>query len=270
MNYNEVLNCIEKYVIDFFSAGKCASFCFHNEEHTKSVVAAAKEMSVFYNLSEEDRFIVLSAAYLHDLGYAAGGAKNHENRSAQIARECLTKEQVPQDVIQKIEACILSTQIPQNPKNLLEQIICDADLFHFGTSAFTERNKLMHVEAEKETGLKIDKNFWRSGSIRLLEEHKYHTTYAQDKLNEGKAQNIKALQKKKNRAETEAKSNRKPERGIETMFRITASNSQRLSDMADNKANILLTVNSIILSLVVSVLLRSLDKTHISFFQLLF
>ena len=47
-------------------------------------------------------------------------------------------------------------------------------------------------------------------------------------------------------------------------FRITSSNNQRLSDMADNKANILLTVNSIILSLVVTVLLRRLDnETHL-------
>jgi len=54
----------------------------------------------------------------------------------------------------------------------------------------------------------------------------------------------------------------RPERGIETMFRITSSNNQRLSDMADNKANILLTVNSIILSVVAAGLLRKLDSNQ--------
>src|SRR5262249_48613049 len=50
-----------------------------------------------------------------------------------------------------------------------------------------------------------------------------------------------------------------PERGIETMFRITSGNNQRLSDMADGKAHILITVNSIILSAIISLVLRKLD-----------
>jgi hypothetical protein len=60
--------------------------------------------------------------------------------------------------------------------------------------------------------------------------------------------------------EVETEKLKKPERGIETMFRITSANSQRLSDMADNKSNILLTVNSIILSIIVAVLLKALDS----------
>ncbi len=52
----------------------------------------------------------------------------------------------------------------------------------------------------------------------------------------------------------------KPDRGIETMFRTTSGNHLSLSQMADNKANILITINSIILSVVVSVLLRKLEE----------
>jgi hypothetical protein len=51
----------------------------------------------------------------------------------------------------------------------------------------------------------------------------------------------------------------KPERGIETMFRISSSNQMRLSKMADRKAHIMITVNAIILSAVISLLLRKLD-----------
>src|SRR6478609_1339450 len=45
------------------------------------------------------------------------------------------------------------------------------------------------------------------------------------------------------------------------MFRVSSSNHQRLSDMADNKSQIMITVNSIILSAVISLLLRKLDDT---------
>jgi hypothetical protein len=57
-----------------------------------------------------------------------------------------------------------------------------------------------------------------------------------------------------------SKENDKPEKGVETMFRISSGNHQRLSDMADKKAHIMITVNSIILSAVISLVLRKLDS----------
>jgi len=57
-----------------------------------------------------------------------------------------------------------------------------------------------------------------------------------------------------------AKNKDRPDKGIETMFRITSHNNQRLSDMADKKAHILITVNSIILSAIISLVLRKLDE----------
>lgn len=51
-----------------------------------------------------------------------------------------------------------------------------------------------------------------------------------------------------------------PTRGIETMFRLTSKNHMELSAMADNKANIMISINSIILSVMVSVLIRKLEE----------
>jgi len=52
----------------------------------------------------------------------------------------------------------------------------------------------------------------------------------------------------------------KPDRGIETMFRTTSKNHMELSAIADNKANIMISINSIILSVMVSVLIRKLEE----------
>jgi hypothetical protein len=51
-----------------------------------------------------------------------------------------------------------------------------------------------------------------------------------------------------------------PERGIETMFRVALRNHITLSDIADTKANILLSVNAIIISMVLSNLVSKLDN----------
>ena len=49
-------------------------------------------------------------------------------------------------------------------------------------------------------------------------------------------------------------------KGIQTMLRLTSENHLKLSEMADHKANILISVNSIIISVILSVLLRKLQE----------
>lgn len=98
-----------------------------------------------------------------------------------------------------------------------------------------------------------------------MEEHHYHTEYGRSILDQKQQQSIKPLKQKdiiKKLKETNGKEkkNKRPDRGIETMFRITSTNNQRLSDMADNKSNILITVNSIILSVIIALLVRKLDS----------
>jgi len=265
MEYGPLLLQINTYLQERIKNGSC-EFCFHNFQHTQDVVESVEELANHYALNDQDRFVVLAAAYFHDIGYESGGSEGHEARSAEIAMEFLAGLGVSNEKQDQVKGCILATKMPQAPRNLLEQIVCDADLFHLGKLSFDERNKLMLQEAEQLKGEKIDRNIWREQTIELLQKHVYHTKYAQEKLALGKRDNLQGLMKKqkktleKQEAALEAERLKKPERGIETMFRITSANSQRLSDMADNKSNILLTVNSIILSIVVAVLVKALDN----------
>jgi len=80
-----------------------------------------------------------------------------------------------------------------------------------------------------------------------------------------KAQKKEKKEVKKQKAKSEELSLKKkkailPERGVETMFRVTLKNHITLSDIADTKANILLSVNAIIVSLVLSNLVSKLDN----------
>ncbi len=51
-------------------------------------------------------------------------------------------------------------------------------------------------------------------------------------------------------------------RGIDAIFRTSSTNHQRLSSMADNKAHIMISVNSIIISVVLGLIVRKLDSNH--------
>lgn len=69
--------------------------------------------------------------------------------------------------------------------------------------------------------------------------------------NNNEIENIMKIEDEK---EKKKKKEKKPERGIETMFRTSLRNHIQLSAIADNKANIMLSINAIIISITVSVL----------------
>jgi hypothetical protein len=224
---------------------------------------------------------VIAAAWFHDVGYL-DTALGHEEKSAATAERFLAGLQVSADDIQAVRQCILATRMPQNPHSLVEEIMCDADLFHLGTDDFMEKTKLMRKEAKLVHHKDLSKEEWRAKTIELLRSHHYFTDYCRTLLEPKKQDNLAALlakqlesgpppQPAKQEAapappapapngDTGKRKNDRPDRGIETMFRISSNNHQRLSDMADNKSQIIITVNSIIISVVVSLLLRKLDS----------
>jgi len=289
MDYNIILGQTEQYVRNFFSSHIDVRIIYHDRTHTEQVVEAARMIAQHYQLNERDFFIVNVAAWFHDTGYFKGGALGHEERGAEMAAAFLTGTGVDAGAIQSVRGCILATQIPQKPANLLENIVCDADLFHLGTDQFSERNKLMRKEMEALTDKKISKDEWRRSTIRLLESHRYQTDYCRLLLNEKKQENLDKLREKagappvtnaltallrqhegedddQEGLNTDKKKKKKdPGRGIDTVFRITSNNNQRLSSQADSKAHIMIQVNSIIISVLLSLLLRKIeDHTNLA------
>jgi nitrate reductase gamma subunit len=77
--------------------------------------------------------------------------------------------------------------------------------------------------------------------------------------NRDDSQEIIETKKKKTKKDTKKE---KPDRGVDTLFRITLSNHTRLSGIADSKANILLSVNAIIISIALSSLIPKLDNVN--------
>lgn len=279
MQYREILEQIRAHVANLFQSNKDGRFTYHNLDHTEQVVENAVTIAHHYQLNDEDFFTVVAAAWFHDLGYFED-CNAHEIKGVDLALSFLEARGVSSEIREKIKGCIMATRMPQHPVGLLEQIMCDADLFHLGSDSFKEKNRLMRKEAEAFIGHKIEKGLWRAKTISLFKMHHYHTDYCQQLLNEKKAQNLAEMEEKQSqpnekiihlekskenpvKPEKSKKSDR-PERGVETMFRITSTNHQRLSDMADNKAHIMISTNSIILSVILSLLLRKLeDNPHL-------
>lgn len=253
--------------------------CYHNIDHTYFMVEKVREMGEYFKLSERDQEDLFFAAWLHDVGYWDGKAEGHEMRGAEIAQTTLSEFGLPQSRIDRIKNGILATQMPQSPTDLFESILCDADLYHLGTESFYDQTLLLKCEKEKTGSHPINLKDWLKDSREFAQKHTYHTSFGQRFLEPVKKVNLKFLElkignleteqeevkdkkkdKKDKKGKKEKKEKSKPERGVETLFRVTSTNHMELSAMADTKANIMISVNSIIISIVVTILIRKLEE----------
>jgi predicted metal-dependent HD superfamily phosphohydrolase len=276
----QILSAARNYVTEIYVHKVKPEFVFHNLDHTEDVAEACSRMADHYQLKEDERFILILAAWFHDTGYSLGNAAGHEEESVRIATEFLTGYKVDETTIQKVSSCIRATKMPQSPVSQVEKILCDADLFHLATEDFKARNQLLKQEQETVLGHKVAKKDWKKNNIQFLENHKYFTDYGQHVLEPKKQENLAALQKRKGKKDEEVEEDelfpyvyetsafsdkqslkqqqKNAERGIQTMFRTTSSNHFQLSSLADGKGNIMISVNSIILSVALTVLLARL------------
>jgi len=265
---------VEKHVSSLLRTKLPHTFIYHNLGHTQRVVKSLSELIEGENISGDAAENLTLAAWLHDVGYTVG-CKNHEEKSVKIANAFLTEHNVPEDRISKISDLILSTQMSHTPQTHLEKIINDADNSHFGKKGYSEICALLREEWEQLDYKNFTDTEWTQENITFFTKyHRFYTDYALDNWQQTKDKNLASLFKTRKKQKQEEKKDKKkeeefafkkdkaklPERGIETMFRVTLKNHITLSNIADTKANILLSVNAIIVSLVLSNLVSKLDN----------
>lgn len=294
MDYHNIYKKVESFVTELYEKNQTDNLVFHNLEHTEKVVERAKEIAQQYQLSEQEQFILYSAAWFHDTGHLFVDPSKHEIRSVELMRDFVSKHTDDEELLKAIGECILATRIPHNPRTMLEQIICDADTYHLGTKEFKTTNKQIKKEYDLRK-IPAPAGGWKKGSLDFIVNHTFYTDYCKNLLDEGKHANIERLRKKVDDSEDEEstpatitttpifgepdmkdkkgddKKNTLLTRGIQTMLRLTSDNHLELSGMADGKANILISVNSIIISVILTVLLRRLEvDTHLTIPTIIF
>ena len=275
----QIIKQAEERVISLYNSTPHENLLYHNIEHTKKVVGRANEIAAHYELSEKDMNVLIIAAWFHDTGHLFAEPSLHEKKSVETMRQWLADKGDYAGLADEIEKAILATNLSTQPQGLVQEIIKDADTYHFGTPQFKKMDKLMKKEmAMRNLGTML--RDWKKNILVALESHQFYTSYCRDLLEAEKQKNIESIKKKmkgtsqENTSETllleDGAGNKKKDqggkkqsgfitKGIQTMLRLTSENHMRLSEMADSKANILISVNAIIISLILSVLMRKIE-----------
>jgi len=275
--YGEILAQAEQHLTDFFQKKIGAEYVFHDFNHTLGVLDAVVEIGSGNNLDDRELHLLKLAAWFHDSGYDQG-PEGHEERSCHYAVSFLSRFDLPDQDLDLITRCIMATRLPFKPKDLLEEIICDADLSHLGKQSYWDRTSRLRQELLLTRGKMMAEHEWVQFELDFMNNHRYFTTVAEELYNARKLKHIKQLRKQQfrlnpagvasvddlARKDKHKKDKQQPlkggtkstflpnesdiGRGVETMYRTTYRTHINLSGMADSKANIMLSINAIVIS----------------------
>ncbi|WP_313376467.1 Pycsar system effector family protein [Chishuiella sp.] len=270
---NQALLKIENYVFNLFKDKLSLDYTYHNFMHTSNVVEAIKILISKEDISNEMEEKLLIAGWFHDTGYTQS-VKNHEEESIKIASNYLKNNNFSDEYIFDVEKLILATEITYTPQKIEECIIRDADNYHLSKKDYFKISELLRDEISKTCGKLFSDFEWNLENRNyFINLHHYFTNSAKELWLKGKEDNLITIQNNikeikligeiPNKYELKKKKSDKiqqPNRGVDTLFRVTLSNHTRLSDIADSKANILLSVNAIIISIALSTLVPKLGN----------
>lgn len=265
----------ENYIFQLFKDKLSSDYIYHNFNHTLRVVNNVKTLIEAEEVNEEDTELLLISAWFHDAGYIYG-YENHEDNGIKIVKAFLTENNYDPQKAEQIAKLIKATQLNLEPVEKLEKIMRDADNGHFGSRNYFEVCDLLREEFKLTKKMDFSDLEWANENRKFYNcFHRFYTEYAMQNWQPIKDENIALLQNKITSLEGTKKEKKKnkdllnqkkldkfdtPERGIETMFRVTLNNHTQLSQIADSKANILLSVNAIIISIALSTLIPKLDS----------
>ena len=178
----------ERHIMSVLNQQLSSNLHYHSINHTKDVVSAVERLALAENVTDEGLFLLKSAATYHDAGFVEKYEQN-EPIGARMAEEILPLYGYSENHIEKIKELIFVTEIPHNPKNNLEEIICDADLDYLGRSDFHEIAARLCKELIEHGKIENEK-MWDEIQVKFLKSHRYFTKTARKTRKSKKEENL--------------------------------------------------------------------------------
>lgn len=263
----------ERYIKNLLSEQMNKNYLFHSQGYANKTVNKAKKVLESSTNKSVDLNSVLLATWFLNSGFAID-YNNHTKESVQLSTKFLKENNCSQQEIDIVVQLMESAWKNDKPNNDAEAIVKDVSTWFYASEDFEEMLQLLRLELENFNETNPDLDTWRLNYLEKLRiEHRYYTDFAKENWQEQKEENILSLISRLQKAEkTEKKEilkaklkDESPQRAIQSLYRIELRNHIKLSDIADTKANILLSVNAIIISLLLANLIPKLDSPSNSY-----
>ncbi len=259
----EIINLSKEFARQYFESNVGSEFSYHNFEHVLSVTEAANILAQEAGLTDDEKETLLLSAIFHDIGFGED-PKDHEVHSERIAREFLTSQNYDSSKIEIISNCILATKMGWKGTDKMCCLMKDADLSGLANPNYKSIAENLRQEKNATQDLELDEHQWIKENIGFIQNHHYFTDEAKRLFDAGKKKNLNKLKK------LEEKKNKKPKlltigssKSAQIQLKTALRNHIDLSSIADNKANIMLSVNAIVITVGIPLLIeKSYDNDH--------
>ena len=237
-----------------------AQLHYHSLGHTEDVVEAADRIAALSDYAPEDHEALLVAAWWHDTGMLTCGDPpvGHEKVSADLAEHFLRGQGAGDERVALVRDLILATDYNREPTTELERAMRDADLSGLGRPEYRDRLKRLRKEWDAQGRLKTETRVeWLEENLAFFDRHTFHTAAAQRLYGKQKEVNREIIEKRHKKRVKKAKKNSEKssktvlqaEKSAQMMVKTTLRNNIDLTAIADGKANIMLSINAVIITL---------------------
>ena len=184
-------NKIRKDILGILNTKLPKGLYYHGLHHTLDVLRVCNQYIKRENFDDHTSKILRLSALLHDIGFTIS-MHDHELHGTEIAEKLMNEYHFAQEDIEKVKGLIMVTRIPHRPNNLLEKIICDADLDYLGRDDFYAISNQLYREM-KFNSIVSTKLEWDEIQIKFLESHQFHTNFAKKNRQPQKEKRISEL-----------------------------------------------------------------------------
>ncbi|MCI5082315.1 MAG: DUF5706 domain-containing protein [Saprospiraceae bacterium] len=249
----DIVQKAEDYVRELLTNELTKDHRYHNLTHTLTVRDNCLKLASKLSLNAEETEILQLAALFHDTGFTKVYT-GHEEVGKEIARKFLRQHDYPETKLQKVTACIGATKVGETAQDQLEEVIQDADLNNLGSGRYNEVLAGLRHEWKVFLGKEYTDEEWHKMNYQFIKNHEYHTEVAQQDFQEPLQENLKSMKKivkkdKRKKKLKDAGDTITSNKGAQMMFKTALRNHLDLTNLADNKANIMLSVNALIITI---------------------
>lgn len=251
--HNVSIKELEAHVQNLLETKLPATTFFHQFKHTLAVKEAIMEIAKGEKLSKKEVELLTIAALFHDVGFTET-YEGHEVKSQTMAVDYLKEHHYPQEDIETITRLIAVTELKKAPADLLEKVMCDADMSHIGQKKYRGKAENLRKEREHHFDKKYLDIEWQQTNLDFLQNHSFYTKTAKELFDERKAKNIKKVReqlakKKKKKAKKIEEFSIGNNKAAQVMFKTALRNHIDLTSIADQKSNIMLSINALLLTI---------------------
>jgi nitroreductase len=254
------------HVVELYNLFHKTSLVYHSYQRVSTLLEIGKEIAEEEGRTTEEEEVILLALLFADAGFLSDYT-DPVGKSEKEAESFLKEVGYPEEKRKKVLQC-LQRVLPEDgrPQTKAEKVVMDTLTAYACGEHYAERVPLLMLEKELLSGYRSAKLEWYKHQLQEMLNTRYYTAVAKQRYEPALAQNVVYLRDQVARANKEQLKRsftpsrfqnlemKVPERGIQTFFRSNFRNHIHLSAIADNKANIMISVNAILISVLISIL----------------